>query len=76
MIGRAQQAELRPLRVGLMIAGLEVPHTHVHVVPIDGMRDLDFANADNDPSPEGLDAAAETLRRALREMGREEVPGD
>ncbi|MCZ7536745.1 MAG: HIT family protein [Acidimicrobiia bacterium] len=75
LIGRAQQAEMRPLRVGLMIAGLEVPHTHLHVVPIDGMRDLDFANADNDPRPEDLDAAAETLRSALRAMGREEVPG-
>lgn len=38
-------------RVGMMIAGLEVPHTHIHLVPIDSMDDLSFAfakNADGD----------------------------
>ncbi|MFO1388018.1 HIT family protein [Cellvibrio sp.] len=38
-------------RIGLMIAGLEVPHTHIHLVPIDSMDDLNFAfakNADQD----------------------------
>ena len=45
-IGKAQQAAFNPARVGLMIAGFEVPHVHVHVVPIDGMQDLDFASAD------------------------------
>ena len=34
-IGRAQQAALNPTRVGLIIAGMEVPHTHLHVIPID-----------------------------------------
>ncbi|HWV16884.1 MAG TPA: HIT family protein [Cellvibrio sp.] len=32
-------------RVGLMIAGLEVPHTHIHLVPMDTMEDLSFAKA-------------------------------
>src|SRR5690606_33105808 len=34
-------------RVGLMIAGLEVPHTHIHLVPMDSMDDLSFAFARN-----------------------------
>lgn len=45
-VGRAQMLAFAPTRVGLMIAGLEVPHVHVHVVPIDGVHDLEFANAD------------------------------
>ena len=51
-----------------MIAGLEVPHVHLHVVPIDGMHDLDFANADPaTPTPDALDAAPpRELRAALR----------
>jgi len=73
VIGRAQQTAFRPLRVGLLIAGLEVPHTHLHVVPIDTMSDLDFASANQSPSAEDLDAAAETLRAALRSIGRGEV---
>ena len=64
-IARAQQAAFGPARVGLMIAGLEVPHTHLHLVPIRSERDLDFANADHDPDPAALDDAADRLRRAL-----------
>jgi histidine triad (HIT) family protein len=64
-IGRAQQAIWNPVRIGLMIAGLEVPHTHLHVVPIWGVHDLDFSNAEQDPDPAVLDDAAERLRSAL-----------
>lgn len=32
-------------KVGMMLAGLEVPHVHVHLVPIDSPEDLDFSNA-------------------------------
>ena len=68
-IARAQQAAFDPLKVGLMIAGLEVPHVHLHVVPITGVHDLDFANADPSPDPTALDDAAERLRAALAELG-------
>ena len=68
-IAAAQQRAFSPTRIGLMIAGLEVPHVHLHVVPIDGMADLDFGNADPDPDPAALDMAAETLRAALRDAG-------
>lgn len=64
-IGRAQHEVFRPTRIGMMIAGLEVPHLHVHVTPIDTVHDMDFANADPNPRPEDLDDAAERLRRAL-----------
>lgn len=68
-IARAQQAAFDPLKVGLMIAGLEVPHVHLHVVPITGVHDLDFANADPAPDPAALDDAAERIRAALAEQG-------
>lgn len=67
-VGRAQQIAFSPTRIGLMIAGLEVPHLHIHVVPIDEMRDLDFANADAEASGASLDEAAELLRQALRQL--------
>lgn len=68
-IGRAQMEAFQPTRVGMLIAGLEVPHCHLHLVPIDSERDLSFANADHDAKAEDLDAAAEGLRRALRSQG-------
>ncbi len=64
-VGRAQKAAFSPTRIGLMVAGFEVPHTHLHVVPIDHMGHLDFANADADADPDDLDAVAEALRTAL-----------
>jgi histidine triad (HIT) family protein len=68
-IATAQQRAFSPVRVGLIIAGLEVPHTHLHVVPIDGMEDLDFRNADAGTAPEALQKPAARLRAALREAG-------
>ena len=72
-IGRAIQDGFEPTRVGLIIAGLDVPHLHIHVLPIDGIADLDFNNAAQDPDPAELDRAADTIRRELTELGFEEV---
>jgi diadenosine tetraphosphate (Ap4A) HIT family hydrolase len=47
-----------------MIAGLEVPHTHIHLVPINGASDLDFANA-RPASDEELAKAADTIKSYL-----------
>ena len=71
-IGEAQQRSLNPARVGLMIAGFEVPHTHLHVVPMDSMADLDFSQADPNPDRALLDQVAEDLRQALTAMGHGE----
>jgi histidine triad (HIT) family protein len=72
-VGRAQMAAFAPTRIGLIVAGLEVPHCHLHVIPIDAESDLSFAKADHDPSPAALDDAADRLRAALRAQGHAEV---
>ncbi len=72
-IGRAIQRAFQPTKVGLMLAGLEVPHVHFHVVPIDSVYDLDFARQDLNPKPEDLDRAAEAIRQALRSLDYPEV---
>ena len=64
-IGKAQMQAFRPARVGLLIAGLEVPHVHLHVVPIDSEADLRFDRADPDTPADALDDAADRLRAAL-----------
>ncbi len=68
-IGRAQMAGFKPERIGVMLAGLEVPHCHLHVVPIRGLHDLDFGNQDPNPDPKMMDEAAATIRRELRRLG-------
>lgn len=72
-IGKAIQRGFDPVRVGLIVAGLEVPHVHLHVVPVNDMRDFDFARADKNPRPDAMDAAAKTIRERLRELGCSEV---
>lgn len=64
-VGRAIDAVCNPVKVGMMIAGFEVPHVHIHVTQMNAVSDLDFANADRNPDPADLDAAADTLRAVL-----------
>jgi histidine triad (HIT) family protein len=59
-IGRAQQRAFGCERVGLIIAGYEVPHTHVHVIPTTHMGQLNFANAAA-ATPEALREAADAI---------------
>lgn len=52
-------------RVGVAVIGLEVPHTHVHLVPMNSMDDLNFTRPKLKPSQEQLAAAADKIRSAL-----------
>lgn len=72
-IGEAIQEVYDPAKVGFMIAGLEVPHLHIHLVPIDGVHDLDFANAAASVDREELEEEAASLRYALTSMGADGV---
>lgn len=76
-VGRALDAAFGRTRVGAIIAGMEVPHCHVHLVPVDDESQLSFAGADPSPDPADLDDAARRIRAALRDLGHTaEVPAD
>ena len=45
-------------RIGVAVIGLEVPHTHVHLVPINHVGDINFEKAKLKPTPEELAAVA------------------
>ena len=64
-IGAAQMAAFEAERISLIIAGLEVPHTHLHVLPITSEADIDFRKANSAVDPAELDQAAKALRAAL-----------
>jgi diadenosine tetraphosphate (Ap4A) HIT family hydrolase len=63
-IGNAGKQAFGAPRAGLVIAGLEVPHLHVHVFPAWSLEDFSFARAKPATDTE-LDEAAERLRAAL-----------
>lgn len=68
-IGAAQKIAFDAPRAGLVIAGFEVLHLHLHVFPTWGIDDFDFNRANRDPDPAELDSAADALRTALRKAG-------
>lgn len=73
IIGVAQRAAFGCERVGVILAGYEVPHTHVHVIPTNDMRELSFANAAANVDRDELEAAAAAIRAELRRSGHEHV---
>ncbi|HEV7214754.1 MAG TPA: HIT family protein [Chloroflexota bacterium] len=74
VLGQALQRGFQPVKVGMMLAGLEVPHVHIHLVPITAERDLDFANQDPRPSEQALDEAAAVIRRCLADRAGGDRP--
>ena len=68
VIGIAQHRAFGCERVGVIIAGYEVPHTHIHVIPTNSMSELSFANAAASVSPTELAEAADSIRAELRSM--------
>ncbi|MCK5015090.1 MAG: HIT family protein [Candidatus Omnitrophica bacterium] len=63
-VARAVKKGVDCKRLGVMVAGLEVPHAHIHLIPIVGLSDLNFDNqkpAENDD----LARIAEEIRKHL-----------
>jgi len=68
-IGQAQMSAFDCERIGLIIAGYEIPHTHLHVFPSTNMAQFNFARAAPSVTQEELDDAAGRLRAALGSGG-------
>lgn len=73
IIGVAQKTAFACERVGMIIAGYEVPHFHIHVLPTTTMSQLDFANAATSIDRQELESSADLIRRALRGAGHRDV---
>lgn len=75
-IGKVQTEVFDAERAGLIIAGFEVPHLHIHVWPVHGLEEFSFDKVDNNPDQARLDENAERLREGLRAAGfADNVPG-
>ena len=68
-IGQAVRPAFDAPRAGLLIAGLEVPHLHLHVFPAYDLGDFNISNAEQNPSQESLEEAQAKIKAALRELG-------
>lgn len=52
-------------RIAMMVLGLEVPHAHIHLIPIDSEKDCLLSNPKLQLSPEEFTAIAESIRKNL-----------
>jgi diadenosine tetraphosphate (Ap4A) HIT family hydrolase len=68
LIGKAVTKAFEADRAGVIIAGLEVPHLHVHVFPTRSLGDFGFANVDRNPSQQSLDDAQARIKAALADL--------
>lgn len=68
LIGKAVCNAFDTERAGVIIAGLEVPHLHVHVFPTRSLSEFGFAHVDRNPSAESLDEAQAKIKAALAEL--------
>ncbi|MDI9880469.1 HIT family protein [Flectobacillus longus] len=53
-------------RIGVSVIGLEVPHAHVHLIPLNNMNDINFTREKLKPTQEELIATAERIRSFLK----------
>ncbi|MEO9965037.1 MAG: HIT family protein [Reichenbachiella sp.] len=61
----AIQAAIPCERIGVSVIGLEVPHAHVHLIPMNSMDDVNFARPKLKPTPDELAKTAEKIKSAL-----------
>jgi len=52
-------------RIGVAVIGLEIPHAHIHLIPMNSVSDLNFSRTKMSFTPEQLAATAEKIRAAL-----------
>ncbi len=65
-VARAQEAVITCKRVGLAVMGLEVPHAHIHLIPIQKESDMYFGGAKLKLSAEELDKIATQIRNEFK----------
>lgn len=52
-------------RIGVAVIGLEVPHTHIHLIPMEHVGDMNFANPKMKIAPEEMQILAEKIRAQI-----------
>lgn len=67
-VASAMRSTLPCLRIGMSVIGLEVPHAHIHLVPLNSMGDINFSNSRLNLSIEEMEAIAASIRSAYDKL--------
>ena len=66
-VAKALKAVMPCRKIGVTVLGLEVPHAHIHLVPLQKEGDMDFSNKKSDPDPERM---ADIAAKVAAEFGK------
>lgn len=64
-VAKAIEKSVSCLRVGIAVVGLEIPHTHIHLIPLNSMEDINFNKEKLDLSEEQLSETAKKINDNL-----------
>lgn len=64
-VAKAMDKTIKCTRIGVAVIGLEVPHAHIHLVPLRTMDDINFSRPKLKLSPEELSDIADTIRKGF-----------
>jgi histidine triad (HIT) family protein len=67
IVAKGLKAAIPCKKVGVAVIGLEVPHVHIHLIPMNRVDDLNFSRPKLSFTPEQLEATAEKIRETFRE---------
>jgi histidine triad (HIT) family protein len=65
IVAAAMEKAIPCNRIGITVIGLEVPHAHVHLMPINGLSDMDFNKPKLKFTPEQFEATVEKIKAHL-----------
>jgi histidine triad (HIT) family protein len=64
-VSKAIKKSIPCKRIGVAVIGLEVPHAHIHLVPLNSVSDINFEKPKLEPSPQELATVAELIKNNL-----------
>ncbi|SMG28764.1 histidine triad (HIT) family protein [Marivirga sericea] len=62
-VAKAIEKSVDCIRIGVAVIGLEVPHVHIHLVPLNSMNDINFSKGKLNPSKEELEEVAAAIKK-------------
>lgn len=68
-VAKAQERSITCTRIGVAVIGLEVPHVHIHLVPLRTMGDIDFSRPKLKLDTDTMEAIAEKIKTAFDQVG-------
>jgi len=67
-VAKAIESVIPCLRIGVAVVGLEVPHTHIHLVPLNSMGDINFSRPKLELSKEEFQRTLEKISKAYQKL--------